>query len=140
MTDLASNDDSEDDPTGDGHKGDGLTLYEEYRGFSINAGHVRLDPKKKDLFVLNEAGTQADLGIALLERQSALRVHRVKGSEFGLQSDFTYTRIINHNHSDSAPHVVDQHGIWIVNGETNMGFSFAENLSGVDGNSTPGTK
>ena len=139
-TDLASNDDSEQDPIGDTHQGDGFTLYEEYRGFSVNGQHTRLNPKKKDLFVLNEAGADGDVGIAVLASVSGLQIHQVKGTEFGLQPDFSYSRILNFNHSASAPHVVDQHGIWVVVGESSIGFSEAENLEGFDNNSTPGTK
>ncbi len=44
-------DDSDVGPTGSSALGDGLTNYEEYRGFIIQGAHVRTNPNVKDLFV-----------------------------------------------------------------------------------------
>ena len=53
---MADINDNESDPAGDGHPGDGLSLYEEYRGFIIDGQHVEGNPNKKDYFILNRAG------------------------------------------------------------------------------------
>ena len=55
--------DSEEGPTTNGgqnrvetntHIGDGLVVFEEYRGFMVGGGHKRLCPKKKDIFVYSD--------------------------------------------------------------------------------------
>lgn len=52
---LRPNDDSEPPPSGMTQKGDGFTLFEEYRGFVAEDGstlvHTQLDPLKQDLLV-----------------------------------------------------------------------------------------
>ncbi len=35
------------------NSGDGLTVFEEYRGFKLGGGHMRLNPEKKDVFVFS---------------------------------------------------------------------------------------
>ena len=115
VTSLADDDDEEDKPEGDGDNGDGLVLYEEYRGFAarqMRGNRVEGDPKKKDLFVLNFIGPDAWEGIDHFEDQSGIRVVEwLEQDELDPQK-----RIINGNFLD-APHkrkkdgVVYQHGI-----------------------------
>jgi hypothetical protein len=46
-------------PPGDGTKGDGLSVYEEYRGVLWRGQWTELDPEEKDMFVINlGAGSQ----------------------------------------------------------------------------------
>jgi hypothetical protein len=46
----------EDLPAGQRRLGDGYGLYEEYRGFRTQAGYVRTDPRRKDLFLYDPDG------------------------------------------------------------------------------------
>ncbi len=48
--------DSEENPLGDGTKGDGFTRYQEYRGFVSMENHIRLDPSEKEVFVFDYIG------------------------------------------------------------------------------------
>ncbi len=115
---LADDDDSEDKPEGDGDKGDGLTLYEEYRGFAaknLPGKRVEGDPKRKDLFVLNLIGADAVQGLKMFEKKSGLHtIYQLVPPEI-LEND----RVINFNY-DKAPYRRDdknnhndQHGIVI---------------------------
>jgi hypothetical protein len=45
--------DDDNQPVGDGFKGDGLSNYEEYRGFMVKGQHVRTHTTYKDLFIYN---------------------------------------------------------------------------------------
>lgn len=94
-------------PVGDGHAGDGLTVYQEYRGVVENGRHVRTDPRRKDLFVLNTIGGGVLEGILLFQAVSELHVHHA----FTLW-EFDPSRVINTNRA-AGPHAVDQHGLWL---------------------------
>ncbi len=104
---LADDDDDE-EVEGQEHNGDGFTLYEEYRGWVEKGRHIEGDPKKKDFFVLNLIGADAEPGIELFEDLSKLRVHsKLRRSEMSQT-----TRLMNGNHFN-APQRVKQHGVWV---------------------------
>jgi hypothetical protein len=93
--DKPDDDDSEPDPKGlQDCDGDGLTLYEEYRGFLEDGAHIEGNPKKKDLFIRNDGGSVFEPGIFLFSDLTGLEVHQgIKSDEL----DFTI-RLINGNH------------------------------------------
>jgi hypothetical protein len=138
-------DDSETDPDGlPGCVGDGLTLYEEYRGFMENAKHIEGDPHKKDFFIQNLIGADAEPGIAMFTRLTQLNVHKdiQKAEMDGLHTDtlppHPGTRLINFNHGQGA-HVVDQHGVYIrecrfkADGSVLLGGDTGFSVTGVHG-------
>jgi len=107
---YGDDEDEETDPVGDSFSGDGFTLYEEYRGFMENGGHIQANPQKKDLFVLclGQAAPLAD-AIKLFRSLTGLEVHsRLSESEMD-----PATRLLNGLHGPRSPHVCDQHGIVI---------------------------
>ncbi len=105
-------DDGEDVPAGDGHNGDGLTLYEEYRGFyateqgARKAEHIFGNPRKKDFFVAN-ALPDSRGGIKLFKERSQLEFHEINERELSSSMQ------INFNHGRGA-HSVDQHGVLLL--------------------------
>ena len=116
----SDNSDDETDPKGDSNAGDGLTLYEEYRGFYESQAKIEGKPKKKDYFAINLAGSNGDGGLALFQRLSGLAVHKNL-----LQTELSSERVINKNVS-AGPHRVNQHGIILKNNNSN---GYAEAVS-----------
>lgn len=109
--------DDETEPEGEpGCSGDGLTLYEEYRGFYENGRHIRTNPKRKDLFIFNNCGAVAEPGIQLFQRVSKLEVHkkfrREERSEMHEQSAYGswFDATIN-GYFDRGPHRILQHRV-----------------------------
>ena len=110
-------DDLDDQPTGDGQKGDGFCVYEEYRGFRVNGKHVTLDPAVKDLFVRNYNGGPVAAACRLLEVKTregdrkGLKVH------YELESDEWHdSRVMNPNRNANSPKSSNepQHGLAVV--------------------------
>lgn len=110
-------------PAGDGNRGDGLTLYEEYRGFIENEKHIEGDPDRKDYFVLNKAGGSYLPGILLFRAESDLAVHY----EFA-PHEFPDSRVINGNHAE-GPHRVDQHGVIILAVSPDQTYAIANSVN-----------
>ena len=103
--------DEDDKPVGDGEKGDGLTNYEEYRGFKIlndhKADHIRTDWKVKDIFIRNVH----DLNHDLYDKITGLNVHEINAAQYNGDD----SRVVNFNFT-AKTHVVDQMGLKLVNG------------------------
>lgn len=115
---------------GNEHDGDGLTLYEEYRGFVENRSHRQGDPEKKDFFVLNRVGKTAEPGVRAFADASQLQVHAQLTDE---EMDWDSGRVIN-KYSSSG---FEQHGVVLTLHATpadDTGYSKA-----VGGPGPPGT-
>jgi hypothetical protein len=122
-------DDSETSPDNNPYAGDGLTLYEEYRGIYVHCPtfdaasgsgcfgrlmHKEGDPKRKDLFVVNRAGPDVLAGMLQFASGSGVNVCcRTLGAD-----QITSDHIINFNHA-KGPHNTDQHAVIIVKGNAN---------------------
>lgn len=102
--------DEDAEPLGDRNNGDGLTIWEEYRGFLEDGNHIRTRPKKKDLFICDQISGRSKKGINRFAALTKLDVHHQLTID-----ELNYTRIINRNRNKDAPHVVDQHGLLIEN-------------------------
>jgi hypothetical protein len=121
--------DEDDTPIGNGDKGDGLTNYEEYRGFIVvrkrawlirmlgggQKSHLRTDIKKKDIFIYD----RDKIGTGFFGR-SGLEIHFIPGPEF-YGGDSTNaddkgpddgTQIINFNRGHASGG--EQHGLRLV--------------------------
>lgn len=80
---LPVSDDSETDPVVaglplEGISGDGLTVFEEYRGFVVRGEHRRLNPYGKDLFIMIEP---IDDGIDDRVAELPLTLHEIRVAE-----------------------------------------------------------
>ena len=117
--------DEDNTPVTDSYKGDGLTNYEEYRGFIVkvggNKGHRRTKVDKKDIFIYDK-----DNLTTAYFNESEFTIHLISGPEYynGNSTDNDAapdagTQVINFNrgHATSG----EQHGLRLVNensGET----------------------
>jgi hypothetical protein len=101
---------SDDDsiPIGDSSKGDGLSLYEEYRGFQMKGKWKATHPDIKDLFVCFDCEL---LNWGCFEEATGLSLHEISEKEFKDRN----TRIVNFN--KETAHIVDQHGIFVEFGK-----------------------
>lgn len=108
---LADESDDDAEPQGDPSvMGDGLTLYEEYRGFFENGEHFRSKPKEKDFFVCDKIGGRTKRGIQVFATATGLHMHhQLREEELGED------RLINCNYGYA--HQTDQHGVLLVSGD-----------------------
>jgi hypothetical protein len=95
-------------------RGDGLTVYEEYRGFRVGGRHVRTDPRKQNLFLFDPDGLAAKSPVAR-GALGSLVVHFVTDAEMETRKGAPRYRVINRNTS-GQDHRVDQHGLVVRKG------------------------
>lgn len=104
----------EEEQPGNPHKGDGLTLYEEYRGVMARGKHIQLDPKVKELVVENPLGAIPAPGFALFEKATG-GPHGIKIVEVGA-GELPRSRVVNCNHPNDWSHQDSQYGVRITEG------------------------
>jgi len=149
---LADDDDGEDYPVGDGFKGDGLTLYEEYRGFYERGVHQRGSADTKDFFLHSAIGSPSERGILTFSGLTGLRVHYMLRRD-----ELDEDRVINFNRSGRTQRETvsllnlarDQHGVIMESGVircstcgqdmTNLNMSSSCPVAGCEGRAESGT-
>ncbi|MBI2095530.1 MAG: hypothetical protein HYT89_05135 [Candidatus Omnitrophica bacterium] len=94
--------DEDPSPIGNRVPGDGLSAYEEYRGFYVKGAHVRTVWADKDLFVYN----QDNLPMVKFAA-SQLAVHEIE------QSEYDGARVVNFNRGHAT--LVAEHGLHLLN-------------------------
>jgi len=112
-------DDVDDQPEGDGQKGDGFSVYEEYRGFRVNGAHVSLDPEVKDLFVRNFNGGPVTAACRALEARTAAGGRKgLKVHEKLVAGEWHGSRVMNFNRSANSPRSSEepQHCLLLIPG------------------------
>jgi hypothetical protein len=126
-SDAPANEDKDNDPVTDNYSGDGLTNYEEYRGFIvgrkiISKRHRRTNINKKDVFIYDKNNLKTGFF-----SESGLIIHYIPAPDF-YNGDSTDkdddspdpgTQVINFNrgHATNADNK-DQHGLRLVNENT----------------------
>lgn len=106
------------DPEGRGLLGDGITTYEEYRGFLTFGRHVRTHPDTKDVFI---AGDDEPGGFGVgYAANLPLAVHHIcdPGVAFGCgEREYSDLRVVNFNRANETGEPIggtDQRGIQLA--------------------------
>lgn len=106
-----------DDPNGGLSKGDGLSTYEEYRGFMLSGVHKRTEINSKDVFIHDVNG----IGLGYFN-SSGLTIHLISHSDYSqCVAGSTSGREINFNRNNSlsATPYSGQHIIRVEDGIIN---------------------
>jgi hypothetical protein len=108
------------DPENRGLVGDGLSAFEEYRGFRVNGIHVRTSPAKKDLFVAGGAESNWGLGFVRALEEHLVRVHALCDTTLAAGcgvTEYSADRVVNfarQNAQGSAITGFDQKGVRLL--------------------------
>lgn len=93
-TTHAVNDDNDDTPTGSAEPGDGLSRYEEYRGFKYNSGYVRTSIEHKDVFIRDSDS----IGIGYFTALSYHAHSSLQSGEWDANHKINFNNSTGHNH------------------------------------------
>ncbi|MEI2762448.1 hypothetical protein [Methanothrix soehngenii] len=107
--------DEADQPAGQYEPGDGISLYEKYRGFVLQGFHQRLEPRKKHLFLHDPTGlaqlTLGDpTGVNFAAALDCEVLFVTDGNWTGPGSSGNGKRVVNFNSTEEV-HAVDQHAL-----------------------------
>lgn len=112
--------DIDNEPIGDGFPGDGLSVYEEYRGFGVQAVHHRTYPTKKDLFIFNRNSLPIKQFISITK----IDVHEISEEQYGPVEKNYFDKIKKGNASDTnrrfvnfnfgIGHITAQKGLYLL--------------------------
>jgi hypothetical protein len=114
-------DDNDNQLPGDGYDGDGLSNYEEYRGFLVNGFNIRTNIFHKDLFIRNtDTLNLTSFRDALTAANgSSVDIHEIRESEYidnaTREINFNYNPQLHYLPTGSEPLRV-QKGLWILDG------------------------
>ncbi len=97
----------DDEDGGKGTPGDGLTRYQEYRGFLVKGQHLRTSPTTKNLFIYDEDDLYGQSNFGQAVQAVPITVHLIYENEFNGAS----SRVVNFRHGYA--HKVSQHGLWL---------------------------
>jgi hypothetical protein len=108
IADAGSNTDDSDQLPETSHQGDGLTRFEEYRGFVVQGTHSRTNPGAGDLFIFSELDEL--LGDAP-SMYPPIAVHRLLSGELALDRsiNFNYTSFVPNG--DIPGHYINPQGL-----------------------------
>jgi hypothetical protein len=94
----------EDDEPYSLYKGDGLSRYDEYRGFFVKGGYKRLNPGKKDIFVFDQTSLGEEAYLDFKELKVELHFWDFQNA------DFEGKLVTIH---DLTAHISNQYGIFV---------------------------
>ena len=115
VEDLPAKWDEADQPAGQYKLGDGISLYEKYRGFVVKGYHQRLEPHKKHVFVYDPTGwalktTTEPGGVSFIGALDCEVIFVDENNWTGPGGSGAKKRLVNFNSTDEV-HATDQHAL-----------------------------
>ena len=122
---LNDGEDSDKTPQLDGHDGDGLSLFEEYRGFMQEGQFFRAKPKLKELFIVDKIGGRTKDGIALLRAATGLRIYdKLRANEADEEG------VVNGNRGGRIPRVGNKWAVRLEYLAEKIGYAYGQGETG----------